>query len=252
MAQLQNYKVISNAAIKVHCGKTDEMLIRGLQSTALPFGFTTETITVDVMGERIAKVLPTGGSYEEISIDYAWAPNDPSQTYMQQASLNNVEVRDMRFYVDDNNICGGFAALDLISDPSGSYRVGSMTSPSGSKSELFTGSLTITPAGPSTYYGFHAYGTDLSFTTGAGASVAATNQDFVELGFEAGMVVLIDRLDDLDPLQVQIDTVAAKLMTFVDGVGDEALIPTAAGGADTAIHAGAPMVVSNDASVSCD
>ena len=252
MAKLSNYKVVSNAALRVKCGTADEMMIRGLQSITLPIGFTTETTTVSVMGERIAKKLPTGGEYEDISIDYAWAPGDKSQAYMRQASLNNTEIRDMRFYVDDNVLCGDFAALDLISDSSGCYRVGSVSSPSGSKNDLFTGSLTITPAGPSVEFSYHAHGTDLEFDAASGgATCTSTNQDFVEKGFEVGMTVIIDKLDGEDPIYAKIKTVTSHAITFEENVGDEARIPSATGAATTAMHGAFPMVM-DDGSLSCD
>jgi len=246
-----SYKVASNAAVRVHCGKTDEMLIRGLQSISLPIGFTMSTTTVSSMGERIDQVLPVGGTFEEISVNYNFVVGDPSQTYLMQASLNNTEIQDMRFYVDDNQLCGDFAAPDLISDSGASYRVGTFSSPSGTKNDLFTGTVSFLPAGASTLFVAHANGTDLEFATGVGATIASTTQDFVALGFEAGMTIILDHVDSLDPLFCKIVTVTTNLITLVDGVGDEASVPLFTGIATTAIHAGQPMVVESYAGLSC-
>ena len=224
MALSGSYKVASNAAVRVHCGKTDEMLIRGLQSIALPIGFTMSTVPVSSMGERIDQVLPTGGSFEEISVNYNFVVGDKSQTYLMQASLNNTEIQDMRFYVDDNQLCGDFAAPDLISDSGASYRVGTFSSPQGTKNDLFTGTLSFLPAGASTLFVAHANGTDLEFTAGTGATIASTVQDFVALGFEAGMTIILDHVNSLDPLFCQIKTVTSNLITLEDSVGDLSLI----------------------------
>ena len=245
MALSGSYKVASNAAVRVHCGKSNEMLIRGLQSIALPVGFTMGTITVSSMGERIDQILPTGGSFEEISVNYNFVVGDDSQTYLMQASLNNTEIQDMRFYIDDDVLAGSFAAPDLISDSGASYRVGTFSSPQGSKNDLFTGTVSFLPAGASTLFTAHASGTDLVFAAGSGATIASTTQDFEALGFEAGMTILLDHVDGLDPLSCKILTVATNLITLVDAEGDEASVPGFNGIATSSIHAGTPMVVTN-------
>ena len=254
MALTGSYKVASNASIRAYCGKSNEMLLRGLQSTSLPIGFTMSTLTVSSMGERIDQVLPTGGAYEEISVNYNFVINDPSQTYLMKAALNNTEIQDMRFYVDDNVLCGDFATVDLISDPGASYRVGTFSSPTGSKNELFTGTVSFLPAGPSTLFVAHANGTDLEFTAGTGGAVAtitSTVQDFTALGFEADMTIILDHVDGLDPLVCQIDTVAANTITLVDAVGDEGSVPLFSGIATTAIHAGTSIVASAASALTC-
>ena len=248
---MPSYKVASNSAVVAYAGKSTEMILEGLQSIALPIGFTMSTTTVSSMGQRIDTVLPTGGTYEEISTNYNFVANDPSQSYLMNAALNNTEIQDMRFMVDYNMLCGDFAGLDLISDPDGSYRVGTFSSPSGTKNDLFTGTVSFLPAGPSTLYVAHANGVDLDFTAGAGATIASTTQDFVALGFETGMTIILDHVDSLDPLHCKIATVGTNLITLTDGVGDEATVPTFTGIATTAIHAGQPMVVDGYSALSC-
>jgi hypothetical protein len=248
---LSTYKVASNAAIRAYCGKSNEMLLKGLQSTALPVGFTMSTLTVSSMGERIDQILPTGGSYEEISVNYNFVIDDPSQTYLMQAALNNTEIQDMRFYVDDNVLCGSFATVDLIADANSSYRVGTFSSPTGSKNELFTGTVSFLPAGPSTLFIAHANGVDLEFVAGAGATITSTVQDFVALGFKADMTIILDHVDGEDPMFCQIDTVSTHEIALVDSVGDEASVPTFSGIATTSIHAGTNMVVSATSALTC-
>lgn len=251
MALQGSYKVASNASVRVYCGKANEMLIRGLQSVQLPIGFTMSTTTVSSMGERIDQVLPVGGAYEEISVNYNFVVGDPSQTYLMQAALNNSEIQDMRFYVDDNQLCGDFAAPDLISDSGASYRVGTFSSPQGSKNDLFTGTVSFLPAGASTLFVAHANGIDLEFTSGAGATIASTTQDFVALGFEADMTIVLDHVDSLDPMFCKVLSVTTNLITLVNDVGDEAAVPTFTGIATTSIHAGQPMVVDTASALAC-
>lgn len=254
MALSGSYKVASNAAIRVHCGKTTEMLLRGLQSTALPIGFSMSTTTVSSMGERIDQVLPTGGTYEEISVNYNFVIGDPSQTYLMQSALSSSEIQDMRFYVDDNPLCGDFATVDLISDAGASYRVGTFSSPTGSKNELFTGTVSFLPAGASALFTAHAHGTDLQFTAGtagAVATISSTVQNFTTLGFEAGQTIILDHVSTLDPLHCQIDTVTIHLITLVNAVGDEGSVPVINGSATTAIHGATPIVASGYSALVC-
>jgi len=252
MALEGSYKVASNAAVVANAGKSDEMIIRGLQSISLPIGFTMGTVTVSSMGERIDAILPTGGSYEEISVNYNFVIGDPSQDYLMNAALNNTEIQDMRFMVDHNMLCGDFATVDLISDAGASYRVGTFSSPQGTKNDLFTGTVSFLPAGASALFTAHASGTGLEFATGTGATITAAALDFVDLGFETGQTIILDHVDALDPLVCKIDTVTTTVITLVDSVGDEGSVTTFTGIATTAIHGGAPMVVSGQDALSCN
>lgn len=252
MALSGSYKVASNAAVVAHAGKSTEMVIRGLQSISLPIGFTMSTVEVSSMGERINQILPTGGTYEEISVDYNFVIGDPSQVYLEQAALNNTEIQDMRFMVDHNMLCGDFATVDLISDSGASYRVGTFSSPSGSKNDLFTGTVSFLPAGASTLFTAHASGTGLEFATGTGATITGAALDFVDLGFEAGMTIILDHVDGLDPLHCKIESVTTTVITLVDSEGDEADVTTFTGIATTAIHAGTPMSVAGYSALECN
>jgi len=251
-----SYKVASNAAVRAYCGKSNEMLLKGLQSISLPIGFTMSTTTVSSMGERIDQILPTGGSYEEISVNYNFVVGDPSQTYLMQSALNNTEIQDMRFYIDDNVLCGDFATVDLISDSGASYRVGTFSSPQGSKNELFTGTVSFLPAGASTLFTSHANGIDLEFTDGgaATATITCTSQDFVALGFAMGDTIILDHVDSADPMVCQISTtvaVTSTTITLEEGVGDEDLVTLVSGDVATSIHAGTPMDVSGYSALAC-
>lgn len=261
---MATYKVTSNASIRVRCGSTDsnaeELLLSGLQSTALPIGFTASTITVSEMGTRIDKVVPVGGAYEEISINYNFAPDDESQVFLMDAALNNTDITTMRFYLDDNVLCGDFVALDLISDPNGAYRVGTFSSPQGSKNELFTGTVSFLPAGASTLFTAHSSDADatdtMAFTSGAAgaATVTRATGSFVTDGFEDGMTMLVDNIDaSTDPFYVEIDTVAALTITLVEDSGADGVEDAIAAGAflsTTAIHGGSPMLAT-DSNLTC-
>ena len=245
-----NYKVAEASAIVANAGKTDEMKLKGLQSIALPLGFSVSTITVGEMGQRIDDVVPVSGAYEELSVNYNFVMGDKSQLYLQKASYNNTKITDMRFMVDDDVLAGDFVALDLISDPDGYYSVGNFSNPSGGRNEVIAGSISILPAGSSVIFSSHASGTDLSFTaydsvTPALANVTDTSGTLgfvTNLGFEVGMTVIIDRLNGLDPLYAKIETVSDTVIEFANGVGDEPSIPTAVGDATTAIHGATPVI----------
>lgn len=236
-----SYVVAQNASLKVNYGKATELTLRGLQSLGIPIGATASTVTVSEMGRRVDLVLASGLTYEPVSSDYNFVIGDPSQTYMMDASRNATEIKDARFYVDQCN----FAALDLISDSGGYLQVGSMTSPTASKNEVFSGSVEFMPAGSFILFPNHTAGTRLQFTAVAGGStIDDSDSKFIENGFAVDQTLYIDYMDGLDPLCCKIETVAAGQIKLYEDVGDEALVTTFTGIATTAIHGGDPVEVS--------
>jgi hypothetical protein len=243
----KTYATASQSAVVAHAAKADEMKLTGLQNIQLPIGITVNTVTIDELGAVVSKIAPVGKTLEEVSVNYNWTPKSKSSAYLTQAQLDDTEIQDMRFYVDKNKLCGDYVAPDIISDPAACYYIGTISNPSGSNQELYSGSFSFLPAGPSSVFNCHANGTDLAFTAGAGATIASTVQDFVVLGFEADMIIQLDYVNALDPMTCVIESVAANLITLKDSIGDEASVPTFAGIATTAIHAGKTVAASSGA-----
>lgn len=242
MALDGSYVVAQAAKIVAKAGKSDQMIVKGLQGMSIPIGATASTISLSVIGTRIATKVATGLEYENISSSYYFAKGDPSQQYLMAASREGTQIQDMRFYIDATD----FAALDLINDPGGYLGVGTFSSPTAQKNEVFTGTCEFVPSGSFIFFDRHIGGTTLSFTAGgAGVSAQVTDSGngFVAAGFEVGDTVIIDYLDGGNPLYAKVKTVAAGTMTFEDAVGDEATIPTATGVAATKIHGAEPVEV---------
>ncbi len=236
-----SFHVAQNSKLVVNAGKSDEMTLRGLQSLGIPIGATATTVTVSEMGRRVDLVLASGLSYEAVSTEYNFVIGDPSQTYMMDASRNANEITDARFYV---NQCH-FAALDLISDSGGYLQVGTMSSPSASKNEVYSGSVEFLPAGSFILFPNHTSGTRLQFTAVAGgATIDDSDAKFIENGFAVDQTLYIDYMDGADPLCCKIETVAAGQIKLYEDVGDEALVTTFTGIATTAIHGGDPVEIS--------
>jgi hypothetical protein len=242
MAFEGSFIVAQTAKLTVNSGKADELTLRGLQSLSIPIGATASTTTVQEMGRRVDLVLASGLAYEVSTVEYNFVIGDPSQDYMLDASRNATEITDARFYVNNCH----FAALDLISDSGGYLQIGSMTSPSAAKNEVFSGSVDFLPAGSFILFPNHTIGTRLTFTadTGTGAEIADSDSKFVENGFTAGDTIILDYVNSLDPLYCKINVVTAGLITLVQAVGDEASVPDFSGDAETAIHSGVPVEIS--------
>lgn len=242
MALNGSFVVTQAAKVVAKAGKTDQMLVKGLQSIAIPIGATASSITLSTIGTRIGVKVATGLEYENITTNYYFAKGDPSQQYLMKCSREGTQIQDMRFYIDATD----FAALDLINDPGGYLGVGTFSSPSGQKNEVLSGSCEFVPSGSFIFFDRHRGGTTLSFTAGgAGVSAQVTDSGsgFVTAGFKVGDTVIIDHLEGLDPLYAKVKTVVAGTMTFEDAIGNEATIPTATGIATTMIHGAEPIEV---------
>ena len=254
MSVYSDYIVSTDSAVVAHAGKSNEMIIEGLQSIALPLGFSANTVTASAMGEQFSAELAAGATFESVQCDYNFVEDDDSQDYLRQAFLDSTNIQDMRFYTKYDTLCGDFAAPDLISDSDAGYRIGTFSNPKAGINALFAGSVTIMPGGVSGFFSFHASGTDLSFVANAGsgspAQIASSTQDFVALGFVAGQTIYLDHVNSLDPLCCQIGTVTAHQIDLEEAVGDEADVPTFSGIASSAIHAATPMAASTSSTCS--
>lgn len=246
------YVICQNAAITINSGKSTQRSLKGLQSMGLPLGAEAQTVDISVIGTRIATKVATGLTYSSISSNYYFMKNDPSQLYLMDASRNGTLIQDMWFWIDGTD----FVALDKVNDSAGGMMIGTMSSPQAEKNAVFSGTCELITAGSHIFFTKHAKATTAVFSItagGAGVSATATSTDtpantygFVdELGFAAGDVVIIHGLTGhLDTVYyAEIGSVTNTTMTFVDGVGDEATLPTTAAAATVQIHGAIPIEV---------
>jgi len=239
-----NFVLAQNSAVVLHAAKSDELVVRGLQGMGLCLGFTMETQSVVEMGRRIALVVPSGGTYEETTINYNFIPGDSSLEEFRDAAINSTKLNDVRLYVKQG--CD-FSAPDLISDPAAGLYVGSMSDPTvDSPNGLYQGSLNYMPGGAFVLFIAHKKGTDLSITT-ATRTISSSASDFITEGFEVGDTLILDNYDSNDPFYLKAESVAAGAIVWTDAVGDSAALITAgdnATGATTELHGATPLVVS--------
>ena len=151
MALNGSFVVAQASSIRAFCGYHTggtEMLIKGLQGMSIPIGATASTISLSTIGTRIAVKVATGLEYESISASYYFAKGDASQQFLMKASREGTQIQHMRFYIDKDD----FAALDLINDPGGYLGVGTFSSPTAQKNEVFSGTCEFVPSGSFIFY----------------------------------------------------------------------------------------------------
>lgn len=243
MALDGSYVVCQTGKITLKSGTSDQLTLKGLQGMFLPIGAEAGTTELSVVGTRIATLVATGLKYSEGSFDYYYSRGDASQKLLMQYQRAGTQIQDMWFWVDTTD----FVALDLVNDPTGYMMIGTFSAPTATKNEVFSGSVTILPSGSNIVFDKHIHGTTLAFVAGTtgGASITDSGNGFVAAGFEAGDTLILTNVNSLDPLYVQIDTVAAGTITLVADVGDEASVPDFTGIATTYVHGGTPVDVTD-------
>lgn len=250
-----NFVLAQNAAVVLHAKKATELQVRGLQGMGLCLGFTMETQTVSEMGRRIALVVPSGGTYEETTVNYNFIPGDASMEEFRDAAINSTKLTDVRLYI--KNGCD-FSAPDLISDPASGLYVGSMSDPQvDSPNGLFTGSLNYMPGGAFVLFIAHTginMGAELSYAVATRTFTLATGS-FIAMGFEAGDTLILDKADGADPYYLKCESVLAATLVVEEDVGDEAALEAAGdltGTTETELHGATPLVVTGYDLTSCD
>lgn len=217
--------VIQNAKWVLHAAKTNEVIVPSLQGIMLPLGFTVNEVTAIELQQPIDRTFGSGAAYTPITFDANFSKKDPTRNELLTAAVNQTKITDSRFFADNCD----FAALDLINDPSGSYRIGTMTPPSGAKSEIMTHTISVLPAGTSLFFDCHRSGSTLATTAsgaqGTPATITDSGSGFVTAGFKAGMTLILDGIDGNDPMYVQAETVVAGTITLAEDVGDENSVP---------------------------
>lgn len=252
MAIAGGYIPAQASALTVNSGKSTAISVKGLQGLTLPLGFTQQTSEASVIGTRIATKYATGASYEDITSNYYFAPGDASQTYLMDCARSATQIQDMWFWLDPTD----FVALDLISDPGGYVMIGTFSSPTATKNEIYSGSVSIIIGGSHILFNKHAKAATAVFSLtagGDGVSASATSSDTTNYGFVADLgfavgdtVIATGVTGHLDTVYyLKIGTVSDASMTFVDAVGNEATLPTTSAAATITLHGGVPIEVTS-------
>lgn len=254
MALDGQFTVAQASRITINSGRSTQLTVKGLQGMSLPLGATASTISLSTIGTRIATKMATGLEYENISSSYYFAKNDATQLYLMDASRNGTLLQDIWFWLDGDD----FVALDKVNDPSGGIMVGTFSSPTAQKNEVFTGTCEFVVSGSHVFFTKHAKASSAVFSTtagGAGVSATATSTDspantygFVdELGFAVDDIVIIHGLTGnlTTVYYAKIESVTNTTMTFYDGIGDEASIPTISAASTIQIHGAVPIEVTD-------
>lgn len=247
------YVVAQASRLTIYSGKSTQLSVKGLQGLTLPLGATASTLPISTIGTRIATKVVSGLEYDNISTSYYFMKNDPTQLYLMEASRNSTIIQDMWFWIDGED----FAAPDLVNDPAAGIMVGTFSSPTAQKNEVYTGTCEMVPTGSFIFFTKHADASTAVFSTtahGAGAATItstdtpANTYGFVdELGFAAGDIVIIHGLTGhlTTVYYGKIDTVTNTTITLVAGEGNEATLPTVSAASTIKIHGAVPIEVSD-------
>ena len=249
----ENFVLGQNASLWLDKATAEEIKVMGLQGLGLALGFSQQSTTVPMMGQRIAPRVYTGAEYDEMSINANFIPGDKSQDKLRQAALQSKLLKNVRMYVKDG--CS-FSAPDQISAGGGltsgtsGLMVGSFSDPQiGSPSDLFTNTVTMAPAGPFTLFVAHSdpgKGDEITISDGgAGSEVTLTTTGTIwgEQGFEVGDTVLVD-WSDTTPKYGKVSSINTDTMKLEADVGDAASISTGQLPAKGAVHGGTAAEVS--------
>lgn len=252
MAISGGYIPAQASALTVNSGKSTAISVKGLQGLTLPLGFTQQTSEASVIGTRIATKYATGAAYEDITSNYYFAPGDASQTYLMDCARNATQIQDMWFWLD----AADFVALDLISDPGGYVMVGTFSSPTATKNEIYSGSISLVIGGSHILFNKHGVASTAVFSLtagGAGVAASATSSDTTNFGFSSDLgfvvgdtVIITGVTGHLDTVYyLKVASVSDSTMTFTDAIGNEASLPTTSAVATIKIHGGVPIEVTS-------
>jgi hypothetical protein len=239
---VDNFNLAQSSAVVLDAAMSSEIAIPGLQGMGLLLGFTMEEKEISEIGRRIALVVPSGGKYEPMTVDYNFTWNKVYER-LRNASINSTKIASMRNYIKRG--CD-FSAPDFISDPGSGLFVGGVGDPKvDSPNGIWKGQLTMTAGGAFVYYVAHTGqdGTILSYVA-ATRTLSITGSSFVTLGFEANDSALFDFADSNDPLHLKIESVSSSDIVFAAGIGDvDTLASDFSGITTTQLHAATPLEV---------
>jgi hypothetical protein len=224
--------------MRINCATVNEVKVLGLQGLGLALGFTQDSTTVPMMGERIAPLVYTGASYDEMTADANFIPGDKSQEILREAALQGTMLKNVRLYIKDG--CD-FSAPDQVSANGGGLtsgtsglNVGSFTDPSvGSPSDVWTNSISFAPAGPFTLFVAHTPpgwdGVDLTIESQASSTSGQVElslggpYNWTDLGFEEGDVIILDyNTSSAPPRYGKVEGIADPVMQLELDTGDAA------------------------------
>ena len=206
--------------IILHPRTAKEFKLPGINNAQLP-GWSAETITDDSFEKEIAGTIIGSLSYQPATFSVYMRSKNPAQEEIRIMSKERTEFSDIWIVYKKKH--GHFWALDLATDPCGFCGISGYAPQSYSRNDLQQIQFTLTVDGASALYEYHTQ--EIIYDIAAGV-VTATDGDFVNQGFRAGMTLILETGDPTAPLlRGIIDSVTdATTMTLVDTTVTEAAL----------------------------
>jgi hypothetical protein len=207
-----------NTTLVLHPLTAEENRFKGITNAQMP-GFTTESIAYDPFDKPIAGKLLGSSSYNDMQFTCYMLDDNEAQYEMEVMAKNKVQFSDLFYYYDDTK--GNFYALDLASDPCGTFGISGFSPQAYGRNDLVRVQFTLLVNGPTARYKYH---TDADSYDGydvvAGVLTLdnpASDFSFVTQGFTAGMSVIVETGDNTNPYFYAIlSAVTATTLTFTD------------------------------------
>lgn len=202
------YLSAAKSKVVMNIGEATEATIGGLNALTLPRGFSRDSITLEAFGRDINTKIATGATYKDLSFKGNLLTGDTNgQDLLLSYAKANTEIKNIRFYLNDNDFC----ALNLAADPTGYYQIVDYDTPEAPKSGIYTLAVSMIVGGDSAMFTRHN-ATPITAIT-ATTIVSATAADWATR-FNIGDVVVIDGNVNNKGRYGIVTGVAATTLTF--------------------------------------
>lgn len=174
----------------LHPLAANEMPIMGISSGQL-IGFTANTIAYDPLDKKIAGSLPGDMTYDQPNITLYLRPGTEDQEDLRMLAADQIQFNDLWLkYARKGKEFTHFQALDLASDPCGTFSISGWSHQSFSRSDLKQVQFVLSVAdGTVAEYDKH---TDKLQWTLSGGVLTADDADFTSSGFKVGMSIIYE------------------------------------------------------------
>jgi len=177
--------------IVIHPLTSQEFRLMGLNNAQIP-GWTTDTIPDDSFDRKIVGKIPGSRTYTDTQFTCYLISREPAQEELRMLSLTSLEFNDIFYYYVEKVKGHHFWALDLIEDPCGKVNISGFAPQAYGRSELVNLQFNLNVNGAGAHFEYHTPdGMEYDVASGY-LTVYPPHFSFSELGFQPGMIAIIE------------------------------------------------------------